>query len=252
MESFLGSGDVYMDRLDADGSPNGFFAAGNVTRFALQPDSEVKEQISKGRDTYGQVIASVVLPKPAKLFMDFAQLDKKNIAINLFGSDTDIDDAEGTAEDEEITVLTLDNWQRLAHRGVDAESVEVYYATGTGDPVLATVDEDYEIIARTGMIRALSTGNITAGDVLTVTYDYAASTGWEISGMTESTIKLRLFLDGKNEVNGKDVEVTVHEVQVAAKSLLDFLSSDFSVMSLEGSPVTPTGYDEPFTVKEYD
>jgi hypothetical protein len=252
MESFLGSGDVYMDRLDADGSPNGFFAAGNVTKFAIQPDSEVKEQIARGRDNYGQVLASVVLPKPAKLSMDFSQLDRKNIAINLFGEDTDIDEAGDSVTDEEITVLTLDNWQRLAHRNVDAESVVVEYATGSGDPVEATVDEDYEIIARTGMIRALSTGNILAGDVMTVSYDYAASTGWTSSGMTESMIKLRLFLDGKNEVNGKDVEVTVHEVRVAAKSVLDFLSADFASMSLEGTPVTPDGMDEPFTVKEYD
>ena len=309
-ESFLGSGDVYMDRLTAAGVRTGLFFAGNADKFAYQPSGELKKQISKGRSTYGQVMTTAALPGESKLQLAFDQLDKRNMAINLLGEVEEIDQAAGSVAAESLTVLALGNYQRLAQRNLTDETLVVTRAAGSGasawtsegahdagdfvvsvagnnhfykctvagtsgvaEPtwptdgstvsdgtvtwqdmglIVAVEDTDYEITIRSGMFRALSTGSLEAGEVLSLAYDYGAVTGWAVTGGTESVIKAYLFLDGKNETNGKDVEVEVWEVQFLPQSLIDFLSSDFLTMELEGTPVTPDGYSGPIRVRQFD
>jgi hypothetical protein len=111
-------------------------------------------------------------------------------------------------------------------------------------------ETDFEIISRTGMIRALSTGQIEAGETLLVSYDYASITGLEALGAVQPTIKAYLFLDGINLVNGKDTEVEVWEVQLKPDSPVDFLADDFNSLELSGTPKTPAGKSAPFRVRQ--
>lgn len=311
MKSFLGTGDLYIDRLNADGTHNGLAMAGNADLLSLQANADIKQQTSKGRGTYGQVLATATLGQPPDFKLTLNQLDHKTLAMAFLGTTGDIDISAGTVAAEAVVIKALDNYFRLANRnivtasgltvsrdaGADASqwadsttyalgdyvvptiaNEHFYKCTAAGDSdtveptwptdgttvtdggatwqdmgtIAAVKDTDFEIISRTGMIRALSTGSIEAGETLTAAYDYLAVTGNEISGAVQPTIKAYIFLDGQNLVDGKDVEVEVWSVQLKPSSPVDFLAADFSSLQLDGIPETPTGKSAPFRVREID
>jgi len=244
-QSFVGAGDVYLDRLTDAGASQGFVKVG-AGKLEIKPNSEIKEQISKGRDTYGQVIASVAINKPAEISVVLTQVDRKALAIAFLGEDTAHGVTASSAVDEAITARH-GKGVFLAKRNVS--SVVVTDATGVTTYVLNT---DYTLDTRLGMITALSTGAITDGQSLLVDYSYAAESGYKIQGATKPLVKMGLFLDGKNMVDGASCYVSIWETQVAPESAVDFLADDWAEITLKGTMVTPTGKSEPFTVTMLD
>lgn len=245
-ESFIGSGDLYLDRLTDAGVSTGFELAGNAAKFEIKAEAEIMEQTSKGRDTYGQVLATAALQKPSTLAITLDQLDPETLALAFLGETAVINVSSGNAVDESITAKH-DKWVEVAHR--DISTVVVTDSTGVTTYVL---DTDYNVHGRLGLIKALSTGAITDDQALLVDYAYAAEAGKKIKGATKPTIKVKLKLDGKNIVNGKDTIVEVYEAQLTPASPVDFLADDFAELELEGTMVTPTGESQPFHIDQLD
>lgn len=311
--SFLGAGDLYMDRLNADGTRNGLLKVG-AAMFSLQSNAEIKEQTAKGRDNYGQVIASATIAQPPQVNINLTELNRNALAMNFLGNLDDLDVAADTVDNEGILIENLDRFFRLSHRNLTAGTVSVnrpngslasawqadtVYAVGdfvvpdtpnehfykvtesTGDqkshadtePTWPTdgttvTDEDvtwqdmgliepvedacWDAIYRTGMVRALPGGTIEAGETIEVTYGYGAYSGGRVMGAVQPTIKAYLFLDGINQVDGKDVEVEVWEAQIRPTSPVDFLADDFTALEMEGTPVTPPTKASPFIITYID
>lgn len=247
-ESFLGGGDLYIDRLTDAGVSTGFLKTGNATKFEIKSESEIKEQTSKGRDTYGQVIATANLPKPSTIKITLNQLDPDSMAIAFLGDKAVLTVAGASVTDEAVTAK-LDKFVKLANRNITAESVVVTDSAGTTTYV---EDDDYEIDYRLGMIKCLTGGDIADDESLKVDYAYGAASGTTIEGATQPLIKAKLLLDGKNYVNGKDVAVDVYYAELKPSSAVDFLSDDFLPLELEGTLRTPDGYDHPFKVTNLD
>lgn len=245
-DSFLGAGDLYIDRLTEAGVPTGLEKVGNADKFEIKAEAEVIEQTSKGRDTYGQVLASASLAKPSTLAITLNQLDRKALAMAFLGEDADIDVTGSSVTDEALTAK-LDKWIEVAHRDISA--VVLTDDTGVTTYVL---DTDYIVHARLGMIQALSTGAITENQSLLVDYSYASESGYKVKGATQPTIRAKLKLDGKNFANGKACIVEVYQAQLAPDSAVDFLSDEFSVLELTGTMITPDGQDHPFYVDQLD
>ncbi len=103
MSGYLGSGDLYMDRLAEDGSNTGFVLVGNATQFAITEESETKERISTGRDTYGQALDTASIKKPAKISITLDELKKENLAMALLGDVAAMSQGAGTGESETVT-----------------------------------------------------------------------------------------------------------------------------------------------------
>ncbi len=245
-ESFVGQGDCFIDFLNDNGSENGYSVTGNATTLEITPDSEIKEQFGRGRDNYGQVIASVNIPKPHKFKIMLDQLDQRTMAINFLGEDSVINTASGSITDEAIAVKH-DKYVMLSKRGLS--SVVVKSSDGV---TTYTASTDYVVIARTGLLMALSTGTIADGATVKVSASYAAETGWKVIGATKPSVRMRIFMDGRNLVNGKNVYVKVWHVQVKPTQPVDFLSPDFKGVELEGTMITPTGYASPYQVEQID
>ena len=72
--------------------------------------------------------------------------------------------------------------------------------------------------------------------------------GTEIKGQTQTQVRAKSKLDGKNFADDAPRIVTVHEGVIAADAAFDFLADDFNVVSLPGRMKTPVGFTEPFTV----
>lgn len=309
-QSYLGSGLLFIDRMNSDGTRTGLVLLGNATKLEIKSDGEVKEQLSKGRGTYGQVIATATLPKPTQISVDLNQMDSTVLAMAFMGEVVTINEASGSVTDEAVTALAVGKYVDLAKRNLAETNLDVrkrdgedapswtattakalnafvvpatanghYYrctvagTTSSSNPAWPTggttvtdgtvtwvdmglidmvLHTDFDVHYRLGMLRPLAGGSIDAGDVLLVDYDHSAVSGNRIKGATQPTIKARLVLDGQNFVDGKDNRVEIYEAQLKPTSAVDFLADDFTALTLEGTLVTPVGYDHPFKVDQLD
>lgn len=239
---FLGAGDLYIARqvggvfLDYEGPFE-------CDKFEIKPNVELKEKTSKGKSTYGQVVETVAIPQPAQLTVDLSEVNKTSLAIALLGTTASLAQSSGTLTDEAVVVVH-DKWVPLSKANLTGSQTVTNEAGST-----TYVDgEDYIINKTLGWIKALSTGAIADGATVEVDSTYAAISGTEIKGQTETQVRAKFKLDGKNFADDLPCIVTVHEAVIAADSAFDFLGNDFNVVSLPGRMKTPTGFTEPFTV----
>ncbi len=242
--SFLGSGDLYMDRLAADGTPQGAVLVGNATKLELKVEADTKKLTSKKRTTYGQTLASVTNITGSTVSLVLNQMDVDTLAAVFLGDAVDMTGTGGSITAENVTAI-LDKYVDLSQPGAGLSAVVVKDATDTTTYIDGI---DYTINTRLGMIQALSTGAISAGDVLHVDYTYAAESGKKITGATQATVKVKLRLDGKNVEDGTDVQVNVFEALIKPSSPIDFLAEDFAETQFDGELLTPAGKSWPFEV----
>jgi len=241
-ESFLGSGRLLIDRLTDAGVSTGYKVVGGCPKFELHMESEIKEQRSKGRNNYGQVIASATLPGKTNLAITINDLDAENMAMAFMGTKSADNQTAGTVTDEEV----------VAHPGyaseLEYEAVSSVVVKDDTDTTTFVEDTDYTVDARLGLITVLAAGNISEGDTLHVDYSYADVTRDKVVGADAPIIRCKLILDGKNMVNGRDVRVIVPKARLKPSSAVDFLSDDFLPLELEGLCEIPAVGEAPFEI----
>lgn len=246
---FIGAGDLYIARF-VSGVLQAYQGPYECTKFEIKPNVDLKEMTSKGRDTYGQVIESVAIPQPADLTVDLPEVNKESLAIAMLGTTAAVSQTAGSLTDETLTFTALDTWypaSKAALTGTAGGTMVVRHVSNT--PVYVE-GEDYIVDRQLGWFKALSTGAITAGQTVEISTPYAETTGYEIKGMTDPQLRVRFRLVGKNFVDGLAFDCTVYEAVIAADSAFDFLQDDFASISLPGRMKTPTGFTEPFVIRQ--
>jgi hypothetical protein len=239
---FLGAGDLYLAR-QVSGVWEEYSGPYECTKLEIKPNVELKEQVSKGRSTYGQVIETVAIAQPSDLSVDLAEVNKETLAIALLGTTAALSQTAGTLTDEAITAK-LDKWVPLTKAALTG-SQTVTHTTGSPTYVEGV---DYLVNKQLGWIKAITGGAITANQSLKVDTSYAAISGTEIKGSTQTQLRVRFKLDGKNFADDLPCIVTVHEAVIAADAAFDFLGDDFATVTMPGRMKTPSGYVEPFNV----
>lgn len=239
---FLGSGDLYI-ALFVGGVLQQAQGPFECRKFELKPNVELKEMISKGRSTYGQVVETAAIPQPFDFSVELGEVNKAGLALALFGTIDVLTQSSGTVSNEAVTAK-LDSWSPLL--GARVSGVVVTNTAGSTTYVNGT---DYIVNTEMGWVKPLVGGAITENQVLHVDYTRAAITGSKISGGTQAQIRARFTLDGKNFADDAPHKVTVYEAVIAADSAFDFLADDFNVISLPGRMKTPSGFIEPFLIE---
>ncbi|WP_354684445.1 hypothetical protein [Cupriavidus necator] len=246
---FIGAGDLYIARYNpAISNFDPFKGPYEANKFEIKPAVDIKDNTSKGRATYGQILETVTLPKPTEFALELAEVNREGLTTALLGTDSDINVAAGSITDEAITAK-LGGWIELSKQNFQQTGFLVKNTAGSTTYVL---DTDYEVNWRLGWIRPKVGGAITEGQALKVTGNTNAMTGTLIRGSTNAQIRCRLRLDGINFADNLPVIVDVYEAVIAANSAFDFLQSDFAKISLPGRLKTPVGKTEPYTVKLLD
>lgn len=240
---FLGAGDVYIERIVA-GVAQGLKGPYYADKFEIKPNVEVKELVSKGRNDYGQTLESVALQKPADFTLELKEVNKESMALALLGSQASVSQGSGTLTDQEVTTKA-DCWVPVSKEALGATITVKDSATGL---ITYAEDTDYELNRPLGLIKALSTGAITANQHVDVSGSYSAVSATKISGATSADVRARFVFDGVNQADGLPCIVEIYEGVIAANSAFDFLANDFNNVSLPGKMKTPTGKSEPFTV----
>lgn len=246
---FLGAGDLYISRYNpVTALFEDFVGPIETTKFEIKPKVDLKEMTSKGRETYGQVIESVPIPKPFEFTVEFAEISGDTLVSAFLGTKTDINVGAGTMTALAVT-CKKGAWVEIGHMNIVAAG---FVVKNVGDTTTYVKGTDYEINYRLGMLKVLESSAIVDADVLHITGTYNAITGTQIAGGTNAQVRAKFRLDGKNFADGLPCIVDVHEAVIAADSAFNFLANDFAALSLPGRLKTPVGKTEPFTVKLLD
>jgi hypothetical protein len=241
--AFLGAGDLYLAR-QVSGVFEEYTGPFECSKFEIKPNVQLREQTSKGRSTYGQVIETVALQQPADLSVDLTEVNKETLAIALLGTTAALSQTSGTLTDEVVTAK-LDKWVVLSKAAFNEASFTLKNSAGSTTYVKGV---DYILNAQLGWFKALTGGAITEAQSLKASGPYLAITGTEIKGATQAQLRVRFKLDGKNFADDTPCIVTVHEAVIAADAAFDFLSDNFATVTMPGRMKTPSGMTEPFNV----
>lgn len=243
--SFIGAADAYVDLLTDEGVRTGLELKGNCTQFIPKPDSDRKEQTANGRSKWGQVLASVTLPKPMTAKITFNQLDAQLFAAAFFGTNTTLTQTSGSvASGSPQEVTTIPNkWVEIGKYMI-SDVVVKDAATGA---ITYTLGTHYEINTRLGMIKAISgaAGGIADNAAVDISYSYAAVNGTSMAAMTKSNVRIRVKLDGQNFADGRNFITDIYQMRLAPTTEFSLISDDFVDVTFEGSLETPTGCTEP-------
>lgn len=245
--AFLGEGDVLADVWDDDLQAwwGGWKPFGEATKFAVKGNTEVLEKESRGRNKRGQLVASVALLRSPDIEVVFGEANADTLRLAFLGKTAAISQGAGTLTDEPIVGRT-GMWVPLGKRNLVAAGLTVMSADGVTTYTLGT---DYDVNYRLGMVRVLSGGAIADKAALEVSGTYYAVDGSLIQGAVKPQLRVRFLLDGRNLVDGSDVECEVFEAVVAPDAEFDFMADDFADLTLAGKLVTPTGKASPFEVR---
>lgn len=246
-QAILGAGAVQLNIYDpATQSYSGWGDQIGADKFAITPDSDLKEKTSKRRENYGQAIASLPIGKPTKIAITISAADKASIAIQLQGTLSTFSQGAG-AVDETITAK-LGKWVSLSKRNLQDTGFAVKNAGGTSTYVLGT---DYEVNYATGEVKALASGSIEADEQIKVTGNANAVSGQRIRGGTQVKVRAQVRFVGVNLVDDQPIRVQVWEASMRSTKELDLLADDFNGVELEGTLVIPAGKTEPY-VMDFD
>lgn len=241
---FLGSGDLYINRQVA-GVSQGWEGPFECDQFEIKANAELRERTSKGRNSYGQIVASAAIPQPFDLNITLGQADKTGLSIALLGTAGAVTQTSGTLS--AVTVVGVaDKWVPLTKANLTGTPTLTNNAAST-TYVLGT---DYLINKEMGWLMVLGSGSIgAAASTLKLTSTYGAVSGDEILGATAASVRAAFRLNGKNLADDTPVIVDVFEAVVASDAAVDFLSDQFVTVPLPGRMVTPTGKTAPFSVQ---
>lgn len=240
---FIGAGDIYIDRMVA-GVSQGLAGPYYANKFEIKPNIDKKEQTSKGRNDYGQVLESVTMQKPAGFTLELSEVNTESLTLALLGTAAAGSQASGTLTAQAVTVK-LDRWVSVTKENLTG-AVAVTHTSGAPTYVEGV---DYSINKPLGLLKAITGGAIVDAASVKVTSTYGAIASTLISGATNTDIRAKIIFDGKNQADGLPVIVTVWEAIIAADSAFDFLANDFNTVNLPGTMKTPTGKTEPFVVE---
>lgn len=225
---------------------SGFVDIGNTTSFKIKSETEKKERISHRKDSVGQVLDSISIPKPTGCQFSLDTFDRHNLALALMGVDTALTQAAEEITDEPLTIGKQGQWYALAHQNIDpATPVAMKLKSGEAvDAALVSVNHQLGLV----MI-AQGSSTVPDGAEITVTYKTRKVEGFKIAAGSLTDFDLEIRIEGTNRVNGREGELHIPSVVVAADSEIDWLGDDYATASFSGS-VVKTGDAAPYTFSE--
>ena len=149
-----------------------------------------------------------------------------NMAMALRGK-VEVLTAGAISTPESITAV-LDGLADTAFMIDTAVAAVVTDAAGT-----TTYDVDVDYVVSAGGIRALSSGAITEGEALKVTYTKKA--GNAMQALTESGAVVPVVIDGVNDATGKPWTLKFFKWSPSPTAGMDLIGDDFGSFDIEGA-----------------
>lgn len=231
-EGGIFAGNLLLDALDANGAQTGERDVGETSNFTVEAMKITQKQRTGHRlENFGNTIDSVNLSKTQALKFTLGDINKKNLALAMFGSDSVVNVSTGSVTDEAV-VARLDKEVKLSKMKI--KSTPAVVVTNDAGTTTYVENTDYEIDYTYGTIKALSTGAITEAQALKVDFSYDAYTGYNVKAATQTKIDCFLRLKGKNVRTGKPVMVIVHKASLTPSGNIDWITDDFAKLEFAG------------------
>lgn len=240
-QGYIGAGDLYITPIGVGDVYGARVDAGNVTKFAIKSNATLKEQKSKKRDSWGQVLESVALQDPAELSMTLETVNADNLRYCFLGADLAYTQT-GATYTAETTVAKLGGFIPLLHEGITGAVT----LTNAGASITYIEGTDYTLNRRMGWYKAIVGGAITDAQSLRATYTTETFVGKAIQGNVQPQIRAMIELDAINQVDGSIGLLRCWEVILAPASEFDFFKDDFNTIELTGKLKTPPSKTEPY------
>lgn len=250
---FLGAGDIWINRYDpATGALTGWVGPLEASKCGIKPNAELKELVSKGRNTYGQVIESVPLQQPAEFSLTLREANKDNMTLMFMGEQAALAQTAASVAAEALTMKT-GYGVALSKQNIKAPG---FTLTGAGGNPTYVEGTDYAVNRQIGIVQAIAgsalatavAGAAGAGLALLASYDHLAIAGARVRGAVQPQLRAWIKFDGKNFVDGRSVIAEAYEVILTPNAEFDFLADDWNELPLTGRMKTPAGRNEPFIV----
>lgn len=233
---YLGAGEVFFDRFDANGASTGLRHLGNVDEFtsSISVDTVTKKSAMSGARG---ILAEVVTGTTAEISLSLSEYEKSNIALMLLGVEGTYTQSLLTATDQNINggvAIALDVWYDLGALNVTVTAVK------QGATTLNAAA--YEIKAEAGMIRFLSsyagTNKATAA-ITTWTGSAPAITAGDnkaiVNALATGKIQGHLrYISATDQSNGPRVMVDAWIVNLNPDGDLPLIGEDFGAFKLKG------------------
>ena len=246
--SFLGAGKVLADIFVGGVATGNYIEFLEVGKFEIKPNSDLKEQTSKSRAQYGQIIETVAIPKPGDFTMMLREMNRDSLRLAFMASQSTLAVGSATVVDE-VLIAKLGVFVPVLNKNLAAAGLVVSHTSGTPNYVLGT---DYDVNYAFGLIRAIAGGAITNLQSLKVDYVANAIAGTRLLGSVTPSVRARLLFDGVNLVDNLPARVTVWEVLLTPSGAVDLMSDNWVEVTLQGRMKTPTGKTSPFEVDLLD
>ncbi|AQS40194.1 hypothetical protein Sps_05125 [Shewanella psychrophila] len=211
-ESYIGSGIMYVDGRDV----------GNASGVKIDIEQETKSQPNYRGG--GGNSAEVTKIKSVKLSATMNDFSNENMALGLRGKVEVV--AAGSVADEALTAV-LDGLCDTT-KMIDTSIFPVV----KNDAGTTTYDVDVDYIVSAGGIRPLSTGSITEGQAIKVSYTSKA--GNALQALVESGKEVKVVIDGINDATGKPWTLKFYKWKPSPTSSLDLIGDDFGSFDIEG------------------
>ena len=142
-EGGIYSGNVLLDVYDSiSGALTGERDVGNTQNLTFDPTNfEKKERIGKRMENYGQTIDSVLLKQTQAFKFTLDDINKENLALQMFGADSVVNVSASSKSAEEITAH-LNKWVKLEMRKLKSSPAVVVKAE---TPDAWAADTAYEL-----------------------------------------------------------------------------------------------------------
>ncbi|TAN49042.1 MAG: hypothetical protein EPN21_13230 [Methylococcaceae bacterium] len=232
-------GDVWLARRNPDDTYENYVSL-FAGKLALKHNNETKDITSKQKGKYGQVLASVVVPKPTDLSLTFSSVSPKALAMGLQGTAGAYSQAASGATPVALvqgaksangTSIKLD-YRNINGTGLSVKSTET-------TPTTYAKDIDYTVDYAGGYVHILASSTIPDGMLLDIKGTYSAISGDKIIGGTAPNVRGMLRLEGANLVDGRGCEFIAYDVSLSSDSEIDWLSDKPIDISMKGRMMTP-------------
>jgi hypothetical protein len=225
----------------------GFGESLDADKFEIKPNFEEKTSESRSHLDFGQARASVIVPKPTEITIDLSAASVEALGLQFQGLVAALSQSAGTITAQDVAVTKVGVWLPLGFRNF-AEAG--FLVTNAAASTTYTLGTHYEVNWLRGEIRYLAAAGAPAlNDVPKVTGAYGAVDGKKILGGRITQVRCKARFDGKNMVDGSPLEADVHEAVLSASGGFDFLSGNYSPISLTGKIVTPAGFTEGYEIR---
>lgn len=240
----------------------GIFSGGNFAGYIDTPinastltvtpgESTPVNRQSNNRTTAGQALGSFQnVTAPPTGAVTFDELVRRALEVALLSDSEDIAISAGTAVTETVTVFELDVWVPMTNANIVAAG---FTATAPGSTSL-TIDTDFKLDLRNGLIKFLSTSaNVAKNDDVDLSYDHSGVTGVKHNSFTQQQVKARLLMDGTNRENNHRIRALIFEINLRPSNGFSLIgpADGFNTVDAEGPIITPSGFTTPMIWEDH-